>query len=162
MLMERDLYHDVAGWLGGRLRGLYPNWGVQVHDTSRVRLSSFLDRMGFTKAFPDSDAFEIEVDITGILQKGSKTQLAFVECKAGPITLKDIGQILGYSKVASPVLSVILSPRGMSASLHLLLNTYNRVDLLDYGDRKRLKIGTWDSSRKQVDPASVLPPGELG
>jgi hypothetical protein len=161
-LKERDLYSDVAHWFEFRLRSLYSNWQIQVHDTSRVKLSSFLDRLGLSKAFPGSDAFEIEVDITGILRRGSETRLAFVECKIGPITLKDLGQILGYSRVASPALSVILSPNGMSASLGLLLSTYNRVDLLEYGDRKRLKIGMWDTNRKQVDPASVLPPGELG
>jgi len=161
-LKERELYSDVGHWFEMRLRSLYSNWEIQVHDTSRVKLSSFLDRLGLSKAFAGSDAFEIEVDITGILLKGSKADLAFVECKTGPITLKDLGQILGYSRVASPALSVILSPNGMSASLGLLLSTYNRVDLLEYGNRKRMKIAVWDTSRKQVDPASVLPPGELG
>jgi len=161
-IREKDLYADVALWLEGRLHRLFPKWGPRVYDTSRFKLSGFLDREGLQGLFPGSEAFEIEVDVTGILQRGAAAKLAFVECKTGPITLKDVGQILGYSRVAYPTLSVIISPAGMSTSLHLLLTTYNRVDLLDYGDGNRIKIGTWDVGRKQVDPASVIPPGELG
>ncbi len=158
---EQDLYPDIAAWLRTRLRSLYSGWSVEVFDTSRFRLSTFLERTG-VGLFPGSEAFEIEVDITGVLRRGSAAQLAFVECKAGPISLNDVGQILGYSRVASPTLSAIISPRGISSSLDLLLSTYNRVDILEYGSGKRIKIETWDLSRKQVDPTSVLPAGELG
>jgi len=161
-IKEQALYGDVAVWLERRLQALFPRWSVEAFDTSRQRLSSFLERNGLLKAFVGSEAFEIEVDITGLMRRGSKTHLAFVECKIGPISLKDIGQILGYSRVASPMLSVILSPAGMSDSVNLLLTVYNRVDILEYGDGKRIKIGTWDLDRKQLDPSSVIPPGELG
>lgn len=144
-----------------RAGSIYSGWSVEVFDTSKSKLSNFLDRIG-VQAFSGSEAFEIEVDIIGLLRRGKAAQLAFVECKVGPISLKDVGQILGYSRVALPVLSAIISPGGISASLDLLLNTYNRVDILEYGSGKRIKIGTWDASRRQVDPASVLPPGELG
>ncbi len=161
-IAERELYGDMAAWLRERLRGLYPNWEVTTHDTSTVKLSGFLYRIGLQGAFPGSEAFEIEVDITAVMKRGKKAELAFVECKTAPITLKDVGQILGYSRVAFPLLSVILSPTGLSESLNSLLHTYNRVDLLDYGTGRRLKVGTWDGNRKQVDPATVFPPGELG
>ncbi len=159
---ERELYPDISIWLGQRLRSLFPGWEVRVSDTSRFKLSHFLDRMGLQSAFPGSEAFEIEVDITGVMRRGKKTELAFVECKSGPIGLKEVGQILGYSRVASPALSLILSPSGMSNSLNLLLTGYNRMDLLEYGNGKRIKVGTWDPSRRQPDPLSVVPAGELG
>ena len=130
-LRERELYSDVMVWLEGRLRSLYPRWSVGVHDTSAVKLSRFLDRQNLQSMFKGSETFEIEVDVTGIITRGEEAGLAFVECKAGAITLKDVGQILGYSRVALPVLSVILSPSGLSESLHTLLNTYGRVDLLE-------------------------------
>jgi hypothetical protein len=161
-ILERSLYPDVAVWLKERLRWLYPGWKVEVHDTSRVRLSSFLDRRGLARTFAGSEAFEIEVDISGVLRRGDRSLLAFVECKTEPISLKDIGQILGYSLVASPVIAVILSPSGVSTALNLLLNTYNRTDLLQYAKDRRIKVGTWDIARKQIDPASVIPAGELG
>jgi hypothetical protein len=121
-----------------------------------------LDREGLQAGFKGYEAFEIEVDITAVLKKRSKMELAFVECKRGPITLRDIGQILGYSRVAFPTLSLILSPKGLSSYVNLLLHTYNRVDLLDYAPGRRLKVGLWDLKRKQIDLSSVIPQGELG
>jgi|YelNatPaOPRAMG01_1025707.scaffolds.fasta_scaffold15814_3 hypothetical protein len=158
---ERDLYPVVLNWLDNRLRCLYPGWSVEVFDTSRSKLSAFLDRLG-VRSFPASDAFEIEVDLTAIVRRRDKAQLVFIECKSTPITLKDLGQILGYSRVASPVLSAIVSPEGISRSLDILLNTYNRVDILEYGPGRRIRIATWDPVRQRVDPASVFPAGGLG
>jgi len=161
-MKEQDLYADVSVWLKRRLESLFPRSEVRVFDTSRFKLSSFLEREGLQKAFAGSEAFEIEVDVTGVLRYRNKMEMAFVECKTGPITLKDVGQILGYSRVASPALSVILSPAGLSNSVDLLLTAYNRMDLLEYGGGRRIKIGTWDAARRQLDPASIIPPGELG
>ncbi|MGH9425039.1 MAG: hypothetical protein ACRD2L_01855 [Terriglobia bacterium] len=159
---QRHLRHDVAGWLNKRRRYLYPRWEVQVYDTSADKLSRFIEKYALINEFPCSPAFDFGLAITGVLRRGPEAQLVFVECKTSAITLKDLGPMQGYSAAALPVLSIIVSPVGMSHSLDLLLNTYNRVDLLDYGHNKRIKIATWDISRKQVDPASVLPAGELG
>ncbi|MCI0537194.1 MAG: hypothetical protein L0Z50_18405 [Verrucomicrobiales bacterium] len=159
---ERELYPDIIAWLEARLPALYPGWAIKAYDTSRVRLSGFLDRHDLSDAFPGCEGFEIEVDVTGILQRGTRVQLAFVECKSGYITLKDLGQILGYSRVALPAISVIVSPLGLSSCMNVLMHTHNRVDLLEYGGSKRIKLATWDKSRRQVDPQSVFPPGELG
>lgn len=161
-ISEESLYPEIKLWLETRLRILFPKWNVKTFDTSRFRLSAFLDRTGLSDSFPGSDGFEIYVDITGVLQRGENKQLAFVECKCTPITLKDVGQILGYSRVARPVLALITSPAGISGQLNLLLTTYNRVDLLDYAPAKRLKVATWDMARKQIQPDSVIPSGELG
>ncbi len=161
-IKEQSLYPEVRSWLEKRLQVLFPRWKVKAFDTSRFKLSGFLERFGLSDSFPDSDGFEIQVDVTGVLQRGNDKELAFVECKCAPITLKDVGQILGYSRVARPVLAVITSPAGISGQLNLLLTTYNRVDLLDYAPGKRLKVATWDIGRKQIHPNSVIPPGELG
>lgn len=157
-----DLRADVTAWLRKRLRYIYPSWDAQVYETCGDTLSGFLKRYGLLNAFPCSEAFEMELDITGVLRRGGEAHLVFVRCKTSPITLGDVGPMQEYSSLALPVLSIILSPAGTSPSLGLLFNAYNRVDVLEYGSGKRLKIGTWDVNRKQVRPASVIPPGELG
>ena len=157
-----DLRANVAAWLRKRLPYLYPTWDIQVCGSCGDNLSGFLKSSGLLDAFPCSEAFEMELDITGVLRRGTEAQLVFVGCKTSPITLGDVGPMQEYSSLALPVLSIILSPAGMSPCLGLLLNTYNRMDVLEYGSGKRLKIGTWDVNRNQVDPASVIPPGELG
>jgi len=161
-IKEQSLYPDVISFLEKRLQILFPTWKVKAFDTSKFKLSGFLERSGMSDFFPGSDGFEIQVDVTGVLQRGNNKWLAFVECKCAPITLKDVGQILGYSRVALPVFALITSPSGISGQLNLLLTTYNRVDLLDYAPGKLIKIATWDIDRKHVRPDTVFPPGELG
>lgn len=158
---SQALREDVKRWLTSRLRYLYAGWDVQVYETHRHKLSRFLEKIGLLEAFPAAEAFDIQVDVTAVLRRGNEARLAFVVCKGGPITLKDVGIMQEYSNVAMPLLSAVLSPSGMSPSLNTLLNAYNRVEVLEYGNGRRLKIGTWDVKRKQVDLPSVVPPGEL-
>lgn len=88
--------------------------------------------------------------------------LAFVECKVGPITLRDVGQLLGYSLIARPETSYLISPAGLSDRLRSLLVTFGRQDLLNYTRNRMLLLATWDSGRCEVDPSSVIPRGMSG
>lgn len=154
------MYPDVCIWLQGFLKARFPKSTVMVGDTSRISLGRFLEQQGLTDLFPDYQTYEISVDITGIVQ-GKHPSLAFVECKLTMLTLKDVSQLLGYSKVAKPTFSILVSPAGISKALSLLLKVYRRYDVLEYAEGQRLMVGTWDIVRKTVDPASLIPPGEL-
>jgi hypothetical protein len=154
------MYPDVRVWLQGFLKPRFPKSTVVVSDTSRVSLGRFLEQQGLAELFPDYQTFEINVDITGIV-KGKHSSLAFVECKLTTLTLRDVSQSLGYSKVAKPIFSILISPAGISKALSLLLKVYRRYDVLEYAESQRLMVGTWDTVRKTVDPASLIPPGEL-
>ncbi len=131
-----------------------------VSDTSRVSLSRFLEQKGLSELFLDYQTYEISVDITGIVQ-GKHPSLAFVECKLATLTLRDVSQLLGYSKVAKPIFSILISPTGISKALSLLLKVYRRYDVLEYAEDQRLMVGIWDAICKTVDPATLIPPGEL-
>ena len=67
---------------------------------------------------------------------------------------------MGYSKVALPLYSIIISPSGISRSVNILFNTYNRFDVLEYDKGKRIRIATWDPGRKSIDVSSLIPSGE--
>jgi hypothetical protein len=69
-------------------------------------------------------------------------------------------RLLGYSKVAKPIYSIIVSPAGMSKALSLLLKVYRRYDVLEYAEDTRLKVGIWDAVRRMIDPATIIPPGD--
>lgn len=154
------MYPDVRVWLQGFLKPRFPKSTVVVSDTSRVSLGRFLEQQGLAELFPDYQTFEINVDITGIVQS-KHSSLAFVECKLTTLTLRDVSQLLGYSKVAKPIFSILISPSGISKALSLLLKVYRRYDILEYAEGQRLMVGTWDTVRKTADPASLIPPGEL-
>ncbi len=159
---ESDMYPAVVEWLERLLSERYPNAFVEAYDTHQVYLSRFLASRGLGTRFPDYPVYQIKVDVTGvILQKGSSGDyLAFVECKNAPISLKDVSQLLGYSRVALPIYSIIISPCGPGREVTMLLKAYRRLDVLEYARNRRLKIGTWIAERCEVDPASLLPLGE--
>ncbi|HUS49820.1 MAG TPA: hypothetical protein VMZ91_06625, partial [Candidatus Paceibacterota bacterium] len=88
-----------------------------------------------------------------------KCVLAFVECKLNSISLKDISQLIGYSKVVRPTFSLILSPAGISSPVNKLINIYKRYDILTYWNNLNVRIAKWNIITKEIDQASLLPHG---
>jgi len=155
---ERAMYPEVCTWLREALKSRFPKSTVKVADTSRVTLGRFLEQEGMTAIFPEYQTYEINVDVTGIVQR-KMPGLIFVECKLTTLKLRDVSQLLGYSKVAKPIYSILLSPAGISQALIHLLKIHFRYDVLEYAEGKRLNLGIWDSSRKMIDPATLIPSG---
>lgn len=118
-----------------------------------------MERTDLSELFADFQTYEINVDVTGIIRSQTPS-LAFVECKLTALTLRDLSQLLGYSKVAKPIYSIIISPAGMSKALRILLKVYRRYDVLEYAEGLRLKVGIWDIVRRTIDPATIIPPGD--
>ena len=158
-LSEKEMYPDVMVWLNTYLKHKYRKASVAVYDTSREDLREFLRRRNLSRHFPQSDTFVIKVDITGVIVSGNVYRLAFVECKANSISLRDISQLIGYSKVVIPAFSMIVSPAGVSPPVNKLINIYRRYDVLSYKDDLLVRIATWNQTSKDIDSASVLPHG---
>jgi hypothetical protein len=156
---EFELYPQVAAWLIQHLKASHPKARVTAYDTHLTDLSGFLRKQKLHQVFKDYDAYEIQVDVTGIVETREAARLAFVECKVGPITLRDVGQLLGYSLVARPAWSYLLSPRGLTDRLSLLLITYGRQDILAYGKGRFIRIAAWNSERAEIDFATLIPKG---
>ncbi len=157
--VEEELYPDVAEWLARHLRGKYRGASVETHDTHRLLLSAFLRTVDLHNSFKDSQAYEIRVDVTGVVRTRSAVRLAFVECKTGPITLRDVGQLLGYSLVARPEWSYLVSPSGVSDKLSTLLLTFGRLDILTYAKERTIRLAEWNTSRREINLASMIPRG---
>jgi len=156
---EKDMYPAVSKWLERTLKNKYRRADIWVFDTSRIVLSKFLVENGYHVLFNEYQTFEIQVDVTGIIKRENKADLVFVECKRKEISLRDLSQLIGYSKVALPAHSIILSPKGVSKSLSLLFNVWRRYDVLYYAKNKYILIGRWDVDRKELDPSSIIPRG---
>jgi len=155
---EKDMYPDVIRWLQKFLIDHFSKSDVYCFDTSRVYLNDFLSRKGFSE-FRDSATYEIKVDITGIIRQDKKSNLIFIECKLSYINLKDISQLLGYSKVAQPLYSLIISPKNVSDPVNTLFRTYKRYDVLKYTDKQEICIAKWNVEQKDIDYNSIIPPG---
>lgn len=157
---EKEMYPEIISWLTKYLKGKYPKKEIKVFDTSRENLSEFLREKKLNTYFPEFETYVIKVDITTVIRFKDIYRLGFVECKLNPISLNDISQLIGYSKVVRPEISFILSPKGISTPVNLLLKIFKRYDVLEYMPKHRIKVANWDITRKEIDIASVLPPGE--
>lgn len=159
-MSESDLYPPVCEWFRSRLSARFRGRTVEVYDTSRTTVSALINRRGYQALFPQSNAWDIHTDVTAMIL-GKTNDVAFVECKVGQLTLRDVGQLLGYSIVARPVVSVLLSPQAPSDPLATLLKVYGRYDVLEYGSRgDRIRVVRWDVDQRAIIPAETLPPGE--
>jgi hypothetical protein len=78
------------------------------------------------------------------------------------ITLVNLSQLLGYTKVVIPQYSIIVAPQGASDSLLSLLKTFNRLDILQYQDRsgkflRYIAVARWDENSQCIDYGSIIP-----
>lgn len=153
------MYPDVCSWFKKVLQEKHKDCKIHLEDTSRKVLSRWIVEKKLQQRFPDYQTYEIEVDITGIIEEDDKASLGMIECKLNHITLRDFSQLLGYSRVAQPLYSIILSPKGVSKSMHRLFNVSRRNDILNYSDKKHIIIGKWNEKRKEIDFSTIIPKG---
>ena len=159
---EQDMYPDVAAWLEEYLKGRHRRSRVKVFDASRKSLSRIISDIGIQDQMPPEwVSWDIQVDIVGIILQKRKTEIALVECKNATLSLRDLSQLLGYSLIANPLYSFLLSPQGPSDSLRTLLKTFNRIDVLRYHYSQgklpqAIIIGQWVKETKSLDWGSVI------
>lgn len=156
---EKEMYPEIIAWLSKYLKRLHPRSEIKAFDTSRINLCEFIRRNKLGKYFPEFETYVIKVDITAVIKDKDKCSLAFVECKLNSIRLKDISQLIGYSKVVRPVFSLILSPAGISSSVNSLMNIYKRYDILTYWKDTKVRIAKWNEKTADIDTATLLPHG---
>ena len=159
---EKELYPSIMEWLEGYLEDRFRKSKVSTFNTSGVVLYRFLQEKGLSEYFPDYQAFEIMVDITGIIISNNTAKLVFVEVKKGGISLKEISQLLGYSMIAKPEFSFLISPEGLSNRMNYLLNQIKHFDILHYDKEENnrfIRIARWDIEKKEIIPDSMIPRG---
>jgi hypothetical protein len=159
---EKALYVPMCSWLEQFLRDRYRNSKIEVYDTSQKSLADFISVKNYGPLFPPEwNSWDIHVDITGLIFTNNKAELAFIEAKDVELTLAHLSQLLGYSRVARPLYSYLLSPKGVSGSLTSLLESYGRRDILVYHEEKgklarKIAVASWVSSTGRIDQASVI------
>lgn len=156
---EDELYEPMRTWLGDLLRSRHPRTPIEVLDTSQRSLSRVIEERGWAKQFPGWETYDVHVDIAGFICRKNIWSISLVEVKLNAITLKDIGQLLGYCKVVQPELGVMLSPEGLSSAMSTLLNIYQRLDVLSYANNRSIILGKWIVEKTDLDYQSIIPRG---
>ena len=156
-IKEEQLYPEIEEWLKKYLEDRYCRYQVTTtHNTSRIFLDSYLNGIGIE--INEAIGLAIKVDIVGVLKKGKEIKLVFVEVKDQALNLKDLGQLWGYTQLVNPIESFLISSKGLG-TLEKVFKILKREDLLRYGSKKEkmMRVCGWDSRKKAIDYASLLP-----
>jgi hypothetical protein len=158
-LKEEDLYADIRDWLYRYLKGKYGRnrWEVYIsEDSHKYFIEDSLQELGVERGL--FMRLKIKVDVVALLRKERSEKLVLVEVKQPPITLKDLGQLWGYTQLLNPIESFLLSPNG-TGSLSDLYHVLHRDDLFAYGDKRERKMiaARWDAIRKTIDLNTLVP-----
>lgn len=157
---ESNTKRLVAAWLKVRLTERSPEMTVHVFESRRTRLSQLIDHLSLQGLFPEWKAWDVKVDVTGIVHGKREGYVALVDFQTKKVTLDDVARLLGYAKTVNPILCMVLSREGPADALITLLQDYGRHDVLQYGrEIRHIRIGQWDDVRREVIPMSVIPRG---
>lgn len=156
-MKEAELYGPMRQWLEQYLKDKYKGYEIIVEDTSLERLDRALARYGIVREM--ANGVDIQIDVLGIAKKKDVIKIIFIEAKKTKLTLRDLGQLWAYCKLIDPDEAFLLSSEGLG-TLNKLLNSFRREDLLDFGDKKKIKkmcVGRWDVRTNSIDFHSLIP-----
>ena len=154
---EEKLYPEIKEWLQNYLIDKYKGYAIETtYETSRRNLDVVLKSKGIQ--CKEAIGLQIKIDVVGILKRGNDFKLVFVEVKDTELTLKDLGQLWGYTQLVDPIESFLVSSNGFGRLSHLF-NVLKREDLLKFGVKinKFMNVAKWDKSRKSIDYSSLIP-----
>jgi len=158
--MEKQEFTDkITKWLKSFLSQKF----VETHNVLDVIIpGSNLSKIqnSSIKLCPNYSAWEFKPDVCGILKnkKTGEIELILANRSTSSISLKEIGEIYAYSKLANSKLSLLFSVNGVSNEVGiLLLDSEIKKRLLNYGDGKEIVILSWDENKNDVNRSSIIP-----
>ena len=157
--LEVELYEPMCRWFKEYLEDKYKGAVVDIIDSHARTLDIYLEQEGIIDQYPQTVGLDIQIDVLGIIKKGRKSEIAFIEAKKTQLNLHDLGQLWAYCKLCSPSEAFLLSSAGVG-SLDKILNNLNRTDLLDFGDGKKIRkmqVAKWDIGRNAIDYKTLVP-----
>jgi len=155
---EIDMYPDIIEWLQKNLEQKFGKRArkITVIDTHDSDLSNFIMQLNYQRFFPEFSTYKIRQDITAFIEYEDRVDLVFVECKNTSLSLIHLSQLIGYSCIAQPIYSILLSPQGMGQTLNKLLKNHNRLDILEFRPKKIIQVIKWDKSKQDIDYTNSL------
>lgn len=157
-MTEEELYEPMRKWLEQYLKDTYKRYDVVAVDAHAERLDRALAKQGIIIEM--ANGVDIQIDVLGVARNERETKIFFIEAKKTRLTLRDLGQLWAYCKLIDPDEAFLFTSADLG-SLDKLLNSFKRIDLLDFGDGKkhlkRMKVGKWDVVKNCPDFNSIVP-----
>ncbi|MCE7506968.1 hypothetical protein LZG75_12085 [Polynucleobacter sp. IMCC30063] len=114
----------------------------------------------YIKNMPNYSSWEFKPDIVGILRRKSDStiKLAFINRTTSGISLKEIGELHCYAKLAKVDFAFLASISGVSNEVNILLvDKAIRSRVLGYEDGKSICLFSWSEEFSGVNKNSILP-----
>lgn len=157
---EFELYEPMRIWLQQYLEDKYKTASNIITIDSHARnLDLYLEMNGIISFYPQTVGLDIQIDVLGIVFTNKKPLIFFIEAKKTQLNLHDLGQLWAYCKLCDPEEAFLLSSLGIG-SLNKIINNLSRMDLLEYGEGKKIKkmqVGKWDIQKKAIDYKTLVP-----
>jgi len=112
------------------------------------------------KSMPNYSTWDFKPDLLGIIKNKNSREikLVFVNQSTSALSLKEIGELHCYARLANAELALLASTMGISSEVNiLLLENDIRKRLLNYEDSKNIIVFSWDKQSDNVDPNSIMP-----
>lgn len=156
---EVELYEPMRLWLQQYLSDKYPKSRIFTVDSHSRTLDLYLEQYGVIDSYPQTIGLDIQIDVLGIVIGRRKSQIFFIEAKKTQLNLHDLGQLWAYCKLCDPQEAFLLSSNGLG-SLSKIFNNLSRIDLLEFGDGKQIKmmkVAKWDVNSNSIDYKTLVP-----
>lgn len=105
-------------------------------------------------------AYEFKPDVLGILEdkQSDMVELVFINRSTSALSLKEIGELYCYSKIAKPLFSFITSPLGLASDVALLLlDKEVQNSVLSFDSDRTIIIFKWDTSSSNIEKETIYP-----
>ena len=112
---EYELYEPMRIWLHSYLSDKYKGAEIFTVDAHARTLDLYLEEYGVIDEYPQTIGLDIQIDVLGIVKKGKKTFLTFIEAKKTQLNLHDLGQLWAYCKLCDPLEAFLLSSKSLGS-----------------------------------------------
>lgn len=156
---EVELYDPMKKWLYSYLSDKYKRSEIIAVDAHSVTLDKVLEEYGVIHEYPQVVGLNIQIDVLGIIKKSNRSDIVFIEAKKEKLNLHHLGQLWAYCKLCNPLEAFLFSSGGMG-SLDKILKNLHREDILDFGDKKKIKkmiVSKWDIHSQNPDYRTMVP-----
>ena len=161
--MNKSQFTDLMKvWIESYLQNKY---GKSYHVSVVIPTSNIsrLPRTEIKDCVTNYSSFEFSPDIIGILKHKTltnKVELVFLNRSMASISLKEIGEMQCYCRIADPLEAFIVSSKGLPQEINmLLLDDVISTSLLKYSSNKFINVFTWNATKGDIEPLSIFPLG---
>lgn len=107
---------------------------------------------------PNVGLMEFKPDVLGILthKATKKTELIFLNRETKKFSLKELGEMLCYCRIAKPTLALMASLQGLSPAVDRMINHLKKRGVISFNGNN-IVIFRWDEKLGNIDKYSITP-----